>query len=128
MQVKVVKQAWDNVKLLQPGDIIDFDGDRLPSWAEPLEKDEPLKDGSPYADFKQADFNAELAKRGINFSNIRSNKDKEDLLLKNDEETKMAEQSKFDSLKAEAESLEIQVEESDTTETLEEKIKAKKGE
>jgi hypothetical protein len=46
MKVKVIKDAWYQNKRLYPGDIINFEGSKLPSWVKPLQ-DEPAKQAVP---------------------------------------------------------------------------------
>ncbi len=44
MKVKAIKKAWYQSKLIGVGEVINFEGDKLPSWAEPLE---PVKQQAP---------------------------------------------------------------------------------
>ena len=50
MKIKVIRQAFYQNTLRFEGDIIDFSGDKLPSWAESLE---PKKENETKKDKKE---------------------------------------------------------------------------
>lgn len=93
-----------------------------------VKKDE--KPADPYAEFKMADFTAELEKRGIDPKECKDNKERKARLEKDDADKKAqaeADALAFEALKLEAETLEVPVEAEDTLETLQAKVEAKKN-
>jgi len=85
-----------------------------------IDEDIQTNDGSPYAEFKMADFDKELTDRGINFDGIKKNTEKEALLLKDDAE-KALKTKKEEATIAGVED----ITDEDTIETLQAKIDAK---
>jgi hypothetical protein len=128
MKVKVIKKAWYDSKLLNEGEVIDFKGNKLPSWAESVKGQANNQKVSELPEDKKAELLAKAEAAGVTGNvdgwNVTTLQAKIDDAIK----AKETEAAKLAELKEKAEGLGINVADEDTAETIEANITAKEAE
>lgn len=128
MKVKVTKRAWYDSKLLKEGEVIEFKGNKLPSWAESVKGQTNNQKVSELPEDKKAELLAKAEAAGVTGNvdgwNVTTLQAKINDAIKEKE----AQAAKLAELKEKAEGLGIKVADEDTTETIEASITAKEAE
>lgn len=142
--IKVIAnaKAWYKNTLIEIGDKIDYEGETLPSWADPVE---PIKQKAPAAP-KVSELDPEVKTAMIAKAKLLAIPGNHEVFLVSTLEQKIAEaeakaeteakekekekadaEVKFEALKAEAKAIGVEVLEDDTFETLLAKVDAEKN-